>query len=310
MIFDGIPGIIGKNTERKSVMREYKKGWMIPALALGLALVLCACGGSSRDYEGEIAQLRQENVALTQQVQQLQEQLDQLKNTRLESWSLDARGSGEEEPAAIQFSARPLIHEEGQTAELLVMYDGMEEVRVPCTWDGESFSASLTLPAADGYGYYCILSSAEGAAEQITLTTQDTPTVPKLTYLKSSLSSYASATLTDARLDQNAVTANVTASVQAPLITQDGLAVTAEDAQLLWMLDDEVLDSCAFPLTDGETEGGYAGSASNVSFSVPDMPEGSQLSLMLSVQLSNGKILTAQAGSWAMTDGLLTEAVG
>ena len=53
-------------------MREYKKGWMIPALALGLALVLCACGGSSRDYEGEIAQLRQENVALTQQVQQLQ----------------------------------------------------------------------------------------------------------------------------------------------------------------------------------------------------------------------------------------------
>ena len=291
-------------------MRVHKKQWMFSALAFGLALTLWACGGSSRDYEGEIAQLRQENVALTQQVQRLQEQLNQLKNTRLESWSLDARGNGEEEPAAIQFSARPLSHEEGQMAELLVMFEGMEEVRVPCTWDGEAFSASLTLPAADGYGYYCILSSADGATDQITLTTQDTPTVPKLTYLKSSLSSYASATLTDARLDQNTVTANVTAAVQTPLITQDGLPVTAEDAQLLWMLDDEVLDSYAFALTDGETEGGYAGSASDVSFPVPDMPEESQLSLMLSVRLSNGKILTAQAGSWAMTEGLLTEAVG
>ena len=94
-------------------------------LCAGLLLSLCACGGSTRDYEGEIRLLKEENVALQEQVRQLEEQLDQLKNTRLESWSLDARGTGAGEPASIQFAARPLSHEEGQTARLLVMRDGM-----------------------------------------------------------------------------------------------------------------------------------------------------------------------------------------
>ena len=45
-------------------------------LCAGLLLSLCACGGSTRDYEGEIRLLKEENVALQEQVRQLEEQLD------------------------------------------------------------------------------------------------------------------------------------------------------------------------------------------------------------------------------------------
>ena len=279
-------------------------------LCAGLLLSLCACGGSTRDYEGEIRLLKEENVALQEQVRQLEEQLDQLKNTRLESWSLDARGTGAGEPASIQFAARPLSHEEGQTARLLVMRDGMEETILDCGWDGERFTANLTLQPEDGYGYYCVLASPDGATERITLSTQDTPAVPKLVYLKSSLESFAGVTLTDARVDQNVVTVNVAAAVQTPLITRDGQAVGISQAELLWMRDDEVMGSCPIELVDGETEGGFAGSASIVSFRIPEMGEESQLSLMLSVQLTDGQTLTAEAGSWAMAEGTLVEAVG
>src|SRR5574344_713160 len=61
--------------------------------------------------------------------------------------------------------------------------------------------------------------------------------------LKSSLESFAGVTLTDARVDQNVVTVNAAAAVQTPLITRDGQAVGISQAELLWMRDDEVMDS-------------------------------------------------------------------
>ena len=138
---------------------------IIPIFLL-LSVILTGCGGNTKDYEAEILRLREENNTLQAQVESLREQLNQLKNTRLESWTLEARGNGEEEPASITFTARPSAHEEGQQADLLVTRDGKEEVRIPASWDGELFRASLTLPPQDGYGYYCVLTSAEGAVDQ------------------------------------------------------------------------------------------------------------------------------------------------
>ena len=284
------------------------KRW-IPMLLL-LSLVLTGCGGNTKDYEAEILRLREENNTLQAQVESLQSQLDQLKNTRLESWTLEARGSGEEEPASITFTARPSAHEEGQQADLLVTREGKEEVRIPASWDGELFRASLTLPPQDGYGYYCVLTSAEGAVDQTALTTPDNPVLPKLVYLASSLKSYASALVLDPKIDKNQITLDVTAAVQTPLLTQDGNSVTVEDTRLLWLLEDEVLTEIPVELTEGETEGSFVGAAQDAVLPIPDLEEGSTLRLVLSARLSDGRTLTAEAASWTETDGELEDAVG
>lgn len=284
------------------------KRW-IPILLL-LSVILTGCGGNTKDYEAEILRLREENNALQAQIGSLQDQLNQLKNTRLESWTLEARGSGEEEPASIAFTARPSAHEEGQQADLLVTREGKEEVRIPASWDGELFRASLTLPPQDGYGYYCVLTSADGAVDQTTLTTPDNPVLPKLTYLASSLKCYASALALDPKIDKNQITLDVTAAVQTPLLTQDGNPVTVEEVRLLWLLEDETLSEIPMELEEGETEGSFVGAARDVTLPVPGLEDGSTLRLLLSASLSDGRTLTAEAASWTETDGELEDAVG
>ena len=120
------------------------KRW-VPIFLL-LSLLLTGCGGNTKDYEAEILRLREENNSLQAQVESLQDQLNQLKNTRLESWTLEARGAGEGEPASIVFTARPSAHEEGQKAELVVSRQGQagpEELPIPIGGDPGLF---LPLP--------------------------------------------------------------------------------------------------------------------------------------------------------------------
>lgn len=284
------------------------KRW-VPIFLL-LSLLLTGCGGNTKDYEAEILRLREENNSLQAQVESLQAQLNQLKNTRLESWTLEARGAGEGEPASIVFTARPSAHEEGQKAELVVSREGQEEARIPADWDGELFRASLTLPPQDGYGYYCVLTSAEGTMDQTALTTPENPVLPKLTYLASSLKSYASALALDPKIDKDRITLDVTAAVQAPLLTQDGTPSTVEEAKLLWLLGDETLSEIPVELDEGETEGSFVGSVQDVTLSLPDLDDGGTLRLLLSVRLSDGRTLTAEAASWTETDGELEDAVG
>lgn len=279
-------------------------------LLLALGLILGGCGGNTKEYEAEIRQLREENNALTQQVEALQAQLEQMQYTRLESWTLDARGTGEEDPAEITFSARPAAFEEGTRAELLVTLEGGEVVRTPCSWNGESFEGTITLEPQDGYGYYCILTTQEGTAEQADLTTPDRPVLPKLVYLKSSLQSFVSAYVSNQRMDKGQITVDVTVSVQLPLLTADGNPVSVSQASLQWMLDDTVLNEVPLELTDGETEGSYTGSVQGIVQSCPELEEGSTLKLFVNARLSDGRSLTCEAASWTGTADGLEDAVG
>lgn len=284
------------------------KRWL--PIFLLLSLLLTGCGGNTKDYEAEILRLREENNTLQAQVESLQEQLNQLKTTRLESWTLEARGTGEEEPASITFTARPSAHEEGQKAELLVTREGQEAARIPADWDGELFRASLALPPQDGYGYYCVLTTADGAVDQTALTTPDDPVLPKLTYLASSLKSYASALVQEPKIDKDQITLDVTAAVQTPLLTQDGNPVTVEQTRLLWLLEEETLTEIPVELEEGETEGSFVGAVRDVTLPVPELEEGSTLRLVFSARLSDGRTLTAEAASWTEADGELEDAVG
>lgn len=279
-------------------------------LALGCALTLWGCGGSTRDYEGEIDRLKRENVALDAQARQLQEEVERLRLTRLDSWQLEAWGSTQEDPATIRFSARPVAHEADQRAELLVLLEGQEVLRMPCTWDGEAFSASPTLTPADGYGYYCVLTAPEGTVERLPLSTPEEPRAPKLTFLFSSLRLEASAVLKEIRLDRNDLTVDVAAAVQTPLLTRDGEPVTVNQAELQWFLDGELLDTAPVDLSPGQTQGSFSGIAAGICLDVPKMEEGSTLELTFRAAFSDGRERSTPVGSWTMTQRELIATVG
>ena len=279
------------------------------ALLLPLCLLLGGCSGNTKALQEEITLLKQENTALQETVDQLREQLAALRSTTLESWSLDARGTDDQSPARILFSARPYTRQEGQSAQLLVTLDGKEVTKADCLWDGESYTAEVSLLPEDGYGYYCLLTREDGTTEQVSLSTQDSPAAPKLTYLAGSLSAYANALAENVTVEEGAIGAEVVVAVQTPLISEDGAPVTLEEAKLCWQREDEILSEQSLELQEGETEGSLTGRVS-LRLEDPPLEDGTVIDLVLTVRLSDGRVLTAPAGSWTASDGHLDSAVG
>lgn len=279
------------------------------AFLLPLCLLLAGCSGDSKSLQSEVDQLKRENTALQETIAQLQEQLSALQSTALERWSLDARGTDEESPAQILFSASPLARQEGQTAQLLVTLDGAEIAREDCRWDGEKYTAELSLLPEDGYGYYCLLTGETGETEQVLLSTPDSPTAPKLTYLAGSLSAYANALAENVTVQEDAIGADVTVAVQTPLLSADGNPVVLVLAKLRWQREDQMLSEQILNLREGETEGSLTGQFP-VRLENPPMEDGAAIDLVLTAELSDGRILTCVAGSWTAQDGRLDSSVG
>lgn len=279
------------------------------AFLLLLCLLLAGCSGDNQSLQSEVDRLKRENTALQETIAQLQEQLSALQSTALESWTLDARGTDEESPAQILFSARPLARQEGQTAQLLVTLDGAEITKEICQWDGEAYTAEVSLLPEDGYGYYCLLTGEAGETEQVLLSTPDSPTVPKLTYLAGSLEAYANALTQRVTVQDSVIGADVAVAVQTPLISPDGKPVSLVLAKLSWKQEDRVLSEEILNLQEGETEGSLTGQFS-LRLEAPPMEDGTAIDLVLTAELSDGRILTAVAGSWTALDGQLDSSVG
>lgn len=279
------------------------------ALLLPLCLLLAGCSRNTQALQEEVDRLKQENTALLETIDQLQEQLSALQSTALESWSLDARGTDDVLPAQVLFSARPFARPDGQKARLLVMLEGKEVARADCLWDGESYTASVSLQPEDGYGYYCLLSDGTEAAEQILLSTPDSPAAPKLTYLAGSLETYANALTQDLTVQDGVIGANVTVAIQTPLISSDGTPVSLVLAKLSWQQEDQVLSEEVLNLQEGETEGSLTGYFP-LRLEAPPLEDGTAIDLVLTAELSDGRVLTAVAGSWTAQEGQLESSVG
>lgn len=276
---------------------------LLPFLLAGM-LLLTGCAGNTRNLEQEITRLKQENNALQEQVATLQEQLDAIKSTSLDRFTLTATGTTQEDPVSIRAELWPGDRPQGQTAQILVSLEGKQVLLEECLWDGSSYGLSFSLEPADGYGYYCILTGLDGTQEQIPLSTPENPKVPKLTYLYGSLSAYANALAENAAMEDGKVMADVTASVQVPLITKDGSPATPVETKLGWYLGGTVLSEEPLAMTEGETEGSYTAHA-HTELSLPDMQQGEQIDLILSAALPDGRVLAGVAGSWIYQgDGL------
>lgn len=273
-----------------------------------LMLALAGCG---KEKDDKVTTLESENAQLQEELDSANAQLDQLEKAGLKTWDLSAIAWIDANGATVTFTGEPNAHEDGQTAQLLVRFNGEEMASQDCTWDGSKYTAVVDLEAADGYSYTCVLTAADGTMEQIVLSSPDNPTVDTLVYMQSSLTAYCNLFVADYEVKDEKM--NITSGyvqVQLPQISADGSKVTFEGAELVFLLNGETLETQKIDLPQGEGAGSYESALTSVSFNMPEMKDDYQLDLNLNVKLSGGSTITANGGSWFYNNGKLNMVVG
>ena len=290
-----------------------KKLSALLALVLCAMLVLCACQKEvpTDDHEQQIAALTQENAALKEQIDVLTRQLESIQNAVLTDWDLTATASADRNSAVLSFSAVPAVAPEGQTVSLVVLLNGFEAESVQCAAQDGTYYGTLTLPAADGYSYYCLITNPNGAQQQIPLITEENSEDRSLIDLSASLYGYCHLMVEDWSFEGTTLTVN-SAYFQAmlPMLSQNGSSVTAQKAELVLMHNGQEVSRQELPLVAGEAEGTYESQISAVTFTTPALEDDHQLDLMLEITLSAGDPLTNNSCSWYYIDGGLTMVVG
>lgn len=285
----------------------------ILALVLAIAALVVSLLSYTRpddsvDYAGEIQALQEHNALLQSQLDALTSQLGSstTTGTGLAGWDLALipweTGTG----ASVTLTAVPAGYEEGMTAVLCIRLSSQEVVTTPCSWTGDVFTATAELTAQDGYGYYCILTDAEGNKQQLALTTPENPVEDIPVYLATALSAYCNMTM-DSWLDlDNTLTISLAyVQAQLPRLSADGTGAGIESAQLRLYHNGEAYSSAAITLEPGSTDGSYEYTISGITLDMPQLEEDACLDLYLEITLSDGRTLTALGASWYQgPDGL------
>lgn len=272
-----------------------KKNVMLVLLAVALIMAFCGCGSGS-----------QRPTASTG------EQVDSKPlDVSLSSFGLSTNTWSSPNGATVNLTAIPSSHTDGQTARFVVRLGQTEEANVPCEWDGTEYTASADLNAADGYGYYVIITGADGAQREVAVNTPENPYDETLVNLATSLDSYCTVTVDDSSSSDGSL--NILSGsvlVQLPLITDGGQSVTCADAVLILSCNNTEVTRMALTLTPAEIPGSYEQALTDLSFPLPALSDGQELSLRAEVTLSNGQSMIAPGGSWLYNGGVLEASVG
>lgn len=292
-------------------MRKEKIFITIVALAALVCLTIVGCSGKASEYEERIAQLESENQTLRDQIDALGAQLQVGSGLYLSSWELNGKaweGSG---GADISFTAQPSTYQDGMTAKFVVSLEDATVSSNACQWDGSSFTARASLPADDGYSYYCLLTDANGSSSQVMLSSPENPAEYSLVYLQTSLTAYCNVFLEDWTSDGSSLTVSSGyAMVQMPQLPEEGENVDFRGARLALMLNGEEVGSVNLDMPEGEGAGSYETTLENIRFDLPAMNEDDQLDLMLLATLTSDAVISTNAGSWFLSDGTLNLVVG
>ena len=271
------------------------------------ALLLTGCGQSA-----DVSQLEMDIQALQNQVDALSARLDALEgNSGLQDWDLSAISWSDNDGANVTLTAAPFAYHEGQSAVFVVRLGTQEAASVPCQWNGSVYTGSVDLEAADGYGYYCVLTSANGAKEQIALNTPENPVDDTLVYMETSLTAYCNM-IVDGWEDEGG-SLNITSGyvqIQMPRILAGETDVSLAEAQLVLRVNGSAVESQALELPEGEGEGSYEKILGGISFTMPELADDYQMELVLEVTLSSGQVLTASGGTWYYNAGEMFMVVG
>ena len=289
-------------------MSNKKKSALI-ARVLALCLAASALTGcSNKPAQPQVTTAPTETTQATQPTQTPAGSLAHVESEgSLQAWELSAQVWSSSNGATVTLTAQPRAYEKGQGASLVVRLEGKEVENVSCNWDGNYFTASVDLEAADGYEYECVFFPAQGVGEHYTLS----DAYDSLVYMKRSLDAYCNLYISDFKDADGKFTVTAGwASVQLPQLTTAGTTIGFQKAQLVFTLNGETIETQDIDLPKGEGEGSYESSLSNISFTMPQMDDDYQLDLSLVVTLTNGEELTANGGSWFYNNNELKMAAG
>lgn len=283
---------------------------LVILMIAALMVSFTGCSGQDEESAARIAELEQENAALQSQIDELNAEMDRMKQrAALQTWTLNATAWNDGNGATVTFNAIPVNYVDGQRAALSVRMGDLEAESTNCIWDGSAFTGSVELGAMDGYSYYCILTSLDGSQEEIELNTPDNVTNESLVYLGSSLTSYANLLVEDwEATDATLTVKSGYAQVQLPRLAS--ITPNLSSAALVLTLNGEEVERQALTMPAGEGEGSYELTLSGNSFSMPAMEDDYQLEMQLEVVLNTGSTVTVSGGSWFCNDGELIMVVG
>lgn len=278
---------------------------------LMLSVLVLALAGCGKEKDDKVTTLESENAQLKEEVETLNEQLEQMENAGFKTWKLTAAAWVDHNGATVSFIGEPKAYVDGQTAQLVVRFNGTEMAVQDCAWDGTSYTASVDLEAADGYSYGCVFTAPDGTQDSVVLSSPDNPTFDSLVYMQSSLTAYCNLFVADYEVKDGKM--NITSGyvqVQLPQITASGSAVEFDSAELVFLLNGDVLETQKLDLPQGEGAGSYETAMTSISFNMPEMKDDYQLDLNVNVKLSDGSTITANGGSWFYNNGKLNMVVG
>lgn len=285
---------------------------MIAALMIFTAGCSSEAEGISEEAAARIAELEQENAALQSQLAELTAKLDGMKQkASLQDWSLDAEAWADGNGATVTFTAMPNTYAEGMKAALSVRMGDLEAESTNCVWDGTAFSGSVELSAADGYSYYCVLTNPDGSQAELELNSPANTTNEMLVQLGSSLNAYANLVVESWEVSTSAL--NIKSGfvqAQMPRLAFEGASSSISKADLVLQLNGEEISRQAITLSEGEGEGSFETTITDISFTMPAMQDDYQLELWVEVTLSNGNVVSVVGGSWYYNNGELQLVVG
>lgn len=269
-------------------------------LAIALMLGFTACGSKDAQPEATPA------PTVAQPLPTVSGQTGELA-----SFTLSATAWSSSNGATVTFTATPENHQDGQSAIFLARLEEEEVDRIPCDWDGTTYTAELDLNAADGYFYYCILVAPDGTEKEVAVNTPENITSPELMNLASALESFCTMTLNESKAEDDKLTiTDGYYQVQLPLISRSGEAVSFTSVTLILKSGEAEIARQELSSPTEISELLYQAQLSGTSFTIPEMEEDQQLVLTLEIALSDGQVLTTTGGNWHYAGGELLGVVG
>ena len=296
-------------------MENKKKSLALTAALIfaltALALSALSLSTAPEDQSHRINDLYAKNASLQAQLDTVEEKLDQLiAATTLSSWDLDVAPWEDSTGADVTLTAIPSVYQSDYRASLIIKLDGREVHNLPCQWDGNAFTATAPVDAADGYSYFCEVTTAVGT-QTLPLTGPQSSAPADCVYLASCLSTYCNLMVNGwaENAGESLILTDAYAQAQLPRLSTVG-KVEILTAELTLRLNGETSVRIPVALAPSEVEGSLELMILDLEIPMPELADGDALELYLEVQLSDGRILEALGITWYMEQGNLSSAVG